>query len=111
MVFGLNGGCWWRFGDHDDAMDGVGHDYHCIQFNQWEMVRDILPTTANDVARIVQMRFAIQHIAERARAVSHLGLLRQSNSAVELLQEHLSVGGRYDDAHAPVAHDLHRGGR
>jgi hypothetical protein len=34
-------------------MDVVGHDDECIQFNQWEMARDVLPTAPGDLARLV----------------------------------------------------------
>jgi hypothetical protein len=51
-------------------MHVVGHDDKGIQFNQWEMVRDVLPTTPGDFARLVQPHFAIDHMAEQARPIA-----------------------------------------
>jgi len=49
----------------------VGHNNECIQFNQREMARDILPTTPGDLARLVQPHFTVHHMAEQAFPFPH----------------------------------------
>jgi len=57
------------FGDHDDSMDVVGHDNRRVQHRVGEMGGGILPTTPGDFAGIIQMHFAVHHMAEQARPV------------------------------------------
>jgi hypothetical protein len=53
-------------GDHDDSVNMIRHDDKRIQFNHRETMRNVLPTTPGDFARIVQMHLAVDHMAEQA---------------------------------------------
>ena len=52
--------------NRDCPMYVVGHDNKGIQFNQRKMVRDVLPTTPGDFARLIQPHFAVHQVAEQA---------------------------------------------
>jgi len=47
----------------------IRHHHECVQFNQWEMVRDILLTALGDFASIVQSHFTVHHMPEQAFSV------------------------------------------
>jgi hypothetical protein len=72
----------------DDAMQVVGHDDEGVQFNQWEMVRDILPTTPRDFTRLVRVHFAVDDMAEQAGAFvgAHRDEIRPWLSVIMSLQ-------------------------
>jgi hypothetical protein len=57
------------FGDNDNSMHVIGHDNKRIQFNDREMVWDILPTTPGDFASIIQPHFSIRDLAEETRPI------------------------------------------
>ena len=64
-----DGGCFAPTTDNDDSVYVIGHDDKGIQFNQREMVRDILPTTPGGFTRTVQPHFSIHDFAQKARPI------------------------------------------
>lgn len=61
-----DGGCFAPTTDHDDSMDVIGHDDKGIQFNEREMVRDVLPTTLRNFSCLVQPYLAVHRMPEQA---------------------------------------------
>jgi len=50
-------------------MHMIWHYHECIQFNEREMIRDVLQTTPGHFAGIVQPHFTVYHMTEQARAI------------------------------------------